>query len=83
MAEFTLLKIDLTNSDLTANAPYSRSDGGDADRNDDHETSSGRGRVLAALVGLCFCIAVAYLVRTRVLGGENDAEDANELDPTV
>jgi hypothetical protein len=84
MAEFTLLKLNFEDAELTANAPYSRSGGddtepdADTDPDVDTETSSGTGRVLAALVGLCFCVAVAYLVRTRVFGGEEEEEEEEE-----
>jgi hypothetical protein len=90
MAEFTLLKLNFEDSDLTANAPYSRGDGdgnGDADPAD-AGNSSKKGTVLAALVGLCFCVAVAYLVRKRAFGGSGDEnssgiEDADDLDSTA
>lgn len=67
MAEFTLLEFHFEDSDLTANAPYSRGNqkGDDSLADDD---SSNRGTLLAALVGLCFCIAVAYVVRNRMFG---------------
>jgi hypothetical protein len=79
MAEFTLLKLNFEDSDFTANTPRGRRDGDDVAR-DDTGTSSGTGRVLAALVGLCFCVAVAYLVRTRVFGGDDEAADVDSLE---
>jgi hypothetical protein len=78
MAEFTLLKLNFEDSDLTANAPYSRGDGDGTDDLDreDAGNSSKKGTVLAALVGLCFCVAVAYLVRKRAFGGAGDESDS-------
>jgi len=76
MVEFTFLELHVEDSDLTANAPYSYGEkdvdaGGDPPDDD----ASGRGRVVAAFVGLCFLVAVAYLVRTRVLGGDEEASE--------
>jgi hypothetical protein len=83
MAEFTLLKLNFEESDLTANAPFSRgtdeanADGDtEAERQSD-ESGSGRGRLVAALVGLCFCVAVAYLARKR-MGTDADEFEADE-----
>ena len=73
MAEFTFLEFHFEDSDLTANAPYSYGEKDvDAGGGPPEDDSSGRGRVVAAFVGLCFLVAVAYLVRTRVLGGDGD-----------
>lgn len=68
MAEFTLLELHFEDSDLTANAPYSRGrEKGDVSDDSPAEgDSSNRGALLAALIGLGFCVAVAYLVRTRL-----------------
>ncbi|MFQ3285872.1 MAG: hypothetical protein ACI944_002610, partial [Natronomonas sp.] len=86
MVEFTFIELHFEDSDLTANAPYSRGQkeidaGGTAAP---EESSSKRGTIFAVLVGLCFLIAVAYLVRTRVLGeddvpgADSDALDADD-----
>lgn len=83
MVEFTFLELHFEDSDLTANAPYSRGekeiDAGGAP--DPEESSSKRGTIFAVLVGLCFLIAVAYLVRTRVLGADGvPGEGSDALD---
>jgi hypothetical protein len=81
MADFTLFELHFEDSDLTANAPYSY---GEKDVDADGvppapttaaDTSSKRGPVLAVLVGLGFLLAVAYLARKRVLGGDGATED--------
>jgi hypothetical protein len=76
MAEFTFLELHFEDSDLTANAPYSYGEkeieaGGDPAIED---SSSKRGTLVAATVGLCFLVAVAYLVRTRLLGGDEGGD---------
>jgi hypothetical protein len=68
MVELTFLEVHFEDADLTANAPYSS---GDADGVPDQNPRSRKGTVLALLVGLAFSIAVAYLVRKKVFGGEN------------
>ena len=83
MAEFTLLELHFENSDLTANAPYSRGekdvDAGEAPPSEG--SSSKKGPLLAVLVGLGFCAAVAYVANRR-LGGEPDA-DGFGTDPAI
>ena len=75
MVEFTFLELHFEDSDLTANAPYSYGEKEiDAGGDPTAESSSGRGRVVAAFVGLCFLVAVAYLVRTRVLGEDGETD---------
>ena len=82
MAEFTLLELHFENSDLTANAPYSYGEKDvDAGEAPPEEESSSKGALLAVLVGLGFCVAIAYVAKRR-LGGEPDA-DGLETDPTV
>ena len=82
MAEFTFLKLHFENSDLTANAPYSHGEK-DVDVGEEPSaegSSSKRGTLLAVLVGLCFCVGVAYVVRNRVLGGEASEDEEFEFD---
>lgn len=78
MAEFTLLKLNVEDADLTANAPYSRRKGAKGDEPTTEESSK-KGAVIAALVGLCFCAAVAYIVRKKLFGREeSESDDLNE-----
>jgi len=81
MAEFTFLELHFENSDLTANAPFSRGGDEQSEAGDEafrEEADSNRGTVLAALIGLCFCIIVAYVVRKRLFGDEPADESAVE-----
>ncbi|MFO7927941.1 MAG: hypothetical protein ACQET5_06430 [Halobacteriota archaeon] len=79
MVEFTFLELHFEDSDLTANAPYSHGekdvDASDEPAADEAGSGSKKGAILAVLVGLSFSIAVAYVVRKRVLAGEEDDED--------
>jgi len=75
MAEFTLLELHFENSDLTANAPYSYGEK-DVDAGEelpDEGGSSRKGTILAVLIGLAFCAAIAYAVKGR-LGGDEEPE---------
>lgn len=76
MAKITLLELHLDDASLTANAPFS-SRGKDVEAAEgpfDDETSSRKGSLVAAVVGLVFLVAVAYVVRKRVLSGGTDEE---------
>lgn len=77
MVDFTLLELHFEDSDLTANAPYSYGQK-EVDASGDpptEEPSSRKGALVAVLVGLVFCVAVAYVVRNRVLGDDPDEDD--------
>lgn len=81
MAEFTFLELHFEDSDLTAYAPFSRGGDEQSEARDEasrEEADSNRGAVLAAIVGLCFCVIVAYVVRTRVFGDESADRSAVE-----
>lgn len=82
MADFTFLELHFEDSDLTANAPYSygQKDVDASEAPPAEEPSSKKGTLVAVLVGLCFCVAVAYVVRNRVLGGEGAEDDDFEFD---
>ena len=82
MVDFTLLELHFEDSDLTANAPYSSGQKAiDASETPPtEESSSKKGAVAAVLVGLVFSIAIAYVVKTRVLGGDDPGEDDFEFD---
>jgi hypothetical protein len=87
MVEFTFLELHFEDSDLTANAPYSR---GETDAVSDDgpavdSAGSRKGTVFALLVGLGFSIAVAYLVRKKLSGDgdEDGADDGSTSAPDV
>ena len=77
MVEFTFLEIHLKEADFTANAPYSYGEkdveagGGPPPEPAD---VSRRGTAIAAVIGLVFLAAVAFVARRRYLDGEDDDE---------
>ena len=79
MAKFTLLELHLDDSTLTANAPYSRGEkeitAGDEPVDETEADGSNAGAVFAALIGLVFLAAVAYVVKTRVIEGDDELAD--------
>lgn len=82
MVEFTFLEIHLDDSSLTANAPYSHGekDVVAGDEPPDEDGGSKKGGALAAIIGLVFLVAVAYLAKKKFLDGEaeemiSDSED--------
>ena len=76
MAEFTLLKIRFEDPDFTDNAPYSYGEKDvEAGEGPPPESDESRkGTALAAVVGLVFLAAVAFLAKRRYLDGEADDE---------
>lgn len=81
MVNFTLLELHFEDSDLTANAPYSRGQTDDDSGEEAASGPSGKGALFALLVGLGFSIAVAYLVRKKVGSRGDDADEVgSELD---
>ena len=75
MAKFTILELHLDDASFSTSAPFS---GGKeveaADQPPEDEESSGKGKLVAALIGLVFLVAVAYVVRTKVLGGDGEGQ---------
>lgn len=79
MTEYTLLKLNIEDAELTANAPYSRQKTAETDDTETEASTSKKGAVIAALVGLCFSVAVAYIVRKKLFGGSDaDSEEPDE-----
>jgi hypothetical protein len=82
MVDITLFEVHLDDSSLTANNPFSRGrksveagDGGLTSKS----SSSSKGKLLGALVGLVFLAAVAYLARKKVGGGSDKGEEKLEV----
>jgi hypothetical protein len=74
MVEFTFLEVHLDDSSLTANAPYSHGEK-DVVASDEPPAEPGgskKGSALAAVVGLVFLAAVAYLAKKKFLDSEDD-----------
>ena len=82
MAKFTLLELHFDDSTLTANAPYSRGEkeisAGDEPVDETETDGSNTGAVFAALIGLVFLATIAYVVKTRVLGGDDEALESGD-----
>jgi hypothetical protein len=83
MVEFTFLEVHLDDSSLTANAPYSHGekDVVASDEPPAETDGSKKGSALAAVIGLLFLAAVAYLAKKKFLdGGEVEEFVDDELD---
>ena len=76
MVDITFLELHLDDSNLTANAPFSsgRKEVAASNESPEPESSSSKGKLVGALVGLVFLAAVAFVVRKKVAGGGDDAE---------
>jgi hypothetical protein len=77
MVEFTFLEVHLDDSSLTANAPYSHGEK-DVVASDEPPAETGgskKGSALAAVIGLVFLAAVAYLAKKKFLDGEDELLD--------
>ena len=82
MVDITLLELHLDDSNLTANAPFSSGrkqvEAGEGPP-EQPESSGSKGPLVATLVGLVFLVVVGYLVRSKVLGGD-ETEEEEELE---
>jgi len=76
MAEFTLLKLELEEGSLTANAPFS---GRDRDDEPTDEDGGGGSRVLPLVAGLVFLVVLSLVVR-KLRSGSGDLDDEIETD---
>ena len=77
MVDITLFELHLDDSSLTANAPFSsgRKEVAASDEPPEEASSSSKGKLLGALIGVAFLAAVAFVVRKKVGdGGDGDAE---------
>jgi hypothetical protein len=85
MAKFTFLEVHFTDSELSATKGYESGEkavtASDEPLEEDGESGSKAGGAIAAIVGLVFLVAVAYVVKTKVLDG--DAESTFEFDDDV
>lgn len=75
MVELTFLEVHLDDSSLTANAPYSHGEKDVVAGDEPPEEAGGskKGSALAAIVGLAFLAAVAYVAKKKFLD-ETDEE---------
>jgi hypothetical protein len=80
MVELTFLEVHFEDADLTANAPYSYGETDDAPSEGPTASGSRGGTILALLVGLVFSVALAYLARKKVFGGDNGDGDGEGSD---
>lgn len=80
MVDVTLFELHLKDSSLNAGTPFGRGqkEVTAADEPPEEESSS-KGKFVGALVGLVFLAAVAFVVRTRVLGGPDTDDEQAEL----
>jgi hypothetical protein len=95
MVEFTFLEIHLDDSSLTANAPYSHGEkevtaSDEPPAADETGGGSKKKNALAAVIGLVFLAAVAYLAKRKFLEegdeleellGDEDEADADDTGP--
>jgi hypothetical protein len=82
MVDITLFEVHLDDSSLTANAPFSRGEKEVEAADEPPESSSSKGTTLAAVVGLVFLAALAFVVRKRVMGGDDEGEQVELADVT-
>ncbi|WP_255195758.1 hypothetical protein [Halorarius litoreus] len=84
MAKFTFLEVHLDGAKFTANAPGGKIEEPDEEPEvsvgevGDEASSSGKGKWVAALVGLLFLVAVAAVAKKK-LGGDADDPEIPEL----
>ena len=76
MVDITILELHLDDSSLTANAPFSsgRKQVSASDEPPEEESSGSKGKAIGAVVGLVFLAVVAYVVKSKVLGGGDEPE---------
>ncbi|MFQ3320265.1 MAG: hypothetical protein ACI8UR_002253 [Natronomonas sp.] len=76
MAKFTFLEVHLEDSTLTANTPFGRGEKDVVASKEpvEPEPSSRKGSATAAIIGLVFLVAVAYLAKRKVLDSEGETE---------
>jgi hypothetical protein len=83
MVDITLFEVHLDDSSLTANAPFSRGrkevEAGDGELPAKSSSSSSKGKLVAALLGLVFLAAVAFVARKKGGGGDEEVEGELEV----
>jgi hypothetical protein len=86
MAKFTFLEVHFTDSELSATKGYESGEKAVSASEEPLEESSGSkaGSAIAAIVGLVFLVVVAYLVKTKVIDGDEESsfefEDDGDID---
>jgi hypothetical protein len=88
MVNITLFEIHLDDASFEANAPFSDAEAEDApDAADEYGADVGGGdeggasNLVALVVGLVLLIGLAALVRKLRGGGDDDADEADTIDP--
>jgi hypothetical protein len=78
MVELTFLELHFHDSDLSAQYGPGEKEVTAAERSGEDPSGSSKGKLLAALVGLVFLAAVAYLVKQR----RSDGIESETMGPT-
>jgi hypothetical protein len=87
MAKFTFLEVHLDGAEFTANAPGSKLDESDDEPDievgdvGDEESSAGKGKWVAALVGLLFLVAVAVVAKQKLGGDDEPVPELADREP--
>lgn len=87
MAKFTFLEVHLDGAEFSANAPGSKMGSSDEDPDisvgdvGDEESSSGKGKWVAALVGLVFLVAVAFVAKQKFGSAEDPVPELAGREP--
>lgn len=82
MVDITFFEVHLDDPTLTANTPFSQGQktvrAGDGPSGESSSSSS-KGKLIGALIGLVFLAAVAFVVRKKVRGGGDAEEEELEV----
>jgi hypothetical protein len=75
MADFTFLELHFHDSDLDASFSPGEKAVTATEEPPGEEPSSRKGTAFAALVGLAFLVAVAYVAKRKVLDGDDEGDE--------
>ena len=82
MVDITLFEVHFEDASLSANTPFGggrKSVGAGDGSAGEPASSSSKGKLVGALVGLVFLAAVAFVVRRKVGGGGDESEEELEV----